>query len=161
MTARDVDRGERSPAPAPEPRGIVKTYGALRANDGVDLSVEWGEVHALLGENGAGKSTLMNVVYGLLRPDEGEILVEGRPVEIGGPQDAIQLGIGMVHQHFMLVPTLTGAENVILRRETAGRGGWVDLDAAAKAVTELSRRYGLEIDPLARIDGLPVGLQQR
>jgi general nucleoside transport system ATP-binding protein len=147
--------------PALELRGIVKSFGPVRANDGVDLSVNWGEVHALLGENGAGKSTLMNVVYGLIRQDEGEILFEGRPVEIHGPQDAIRLGIGMVHQHFMLVPPLTVAENVILGRETAGRGGWVDVDAARTAVTELSRRYGLEIDPMARIEDLPVGLQQR
>jgi ABC-type uncharacterized transport system ATPase subunit len=144
-----------------ELQGIVKTFGALRANDGVDLSVRWGEVHALLGENGAGKTTLMNVVYGLLRPDEGEISFDGRPVAVRGPQDAIRLGIGMVHQHFMLIPPLTVAENVVLGRETAGPLGRMDLAAAARAVRQLAESYGLEVDPQARIDDLPVGLQQR
>ncbi|HKW69994.1 MAG TPA: ATP-binding cassette domain-containing protein, partial [Candidatus Dormibacteraeota bacterium] len=92
--------------PALELRGIVKAFGSLRANDAVDLTVDWGQVHALLGENGAGKSTLMNIVYGLVRPDSGEIVYDGNPVHIGSPQDAIKLGIGMVHQHFMLIPPL-------------------------------------------------------
>src|SRR2546429_7864756 len=103
-------------------RGIVKTYGAVRANDSVDLTVRWGEIHALLGENGAGKTTLMNVVYGLTRPDAGEVLFDGRPVQVASPIDAIRLGIGMVHQHFMLIPPLTVAENVVLGLETARTG---------------------------------------
>src|SRR5205085_3623753 len=112
-----------------ELRGIVKTFGSLRANDAVDLTVDWGQVHALLGENGAGKSTLMNVVYGLIRPDSGEIAFDGQPVQIRGPLDAIRLGIGMVHQHFMLIPPLTVAENIVLGNEIANRGV-VDLDEA-------------------------------
>jgi simple sugar transport system ATP-binding protein len=141
-------------------RGIVKTYGAVRANDGVDLDVRWGEVHALLGENGAGKSTLMNVVYGLTRPDAGEIQFDGRPVSIGGPPDAIRLGIGMVHQHFMLVPPLTVAENVILGHETA-RAGALDLEAAGRKVAELASQHGLDVQPGARVQDLTVGQQQR
>src|SRR5215467_2335886 len=108
-----------SAAPALELRGIVKTYGQVRANDGVDLSVSWGEVHALLGENGAGKTTLMNVAYGLTSPDEGEIVFDAEPIQVGAPIDAIRHGIGMVHQHFMLIPPLTVAENVVLGHETA------------------------------------------
>jgi simple sugar transport system ATP-binding protein len=126
----------------------------------VDLTVRWGEVHALLGENGAGKSTLMNVVYGLTRPDAGEIHFDGRPVSIGGPTDAIRLGIGMVHQHFMLVPPLTVAENVVLGHETA-RSGALDLADARRRVGDLAARHGLEIDPAARVQDLSVGLQQR
>ena len=146
--------------PALELRGIVKTFGGLRANDGVDLVVQWGEVHALLGENGAGKSTLMNVVYGLQSPDAGEIVYDGQPVVIRRPEDAIRRGIGMVHQHFMLIPPLTVAENVVLGHESA-RGGMMDLTAAGQMVSELSHRYGLEVDPRARVRDLSVGLQQR
>ncbi len=148
-------------ATALELRGIVKTFGALRANDGVDLVVEWGQVHALLGENGAGKSTLMNVVYGLTRPDAGEIVFDGRRVTIHRPGDAIGLGIGMVHQHFMLIPPLTVAENVVLGRETPRPGGFLDRAVAARTVRELSERYGLAVDPQARVGDLPVGVQQR
>jgi simple sugar transport system ATP-binding protein len=126
----------------------------------VDLTVRWGEVHALLGENGAGKTTLMNVVYGLTRPDSGETLFDGRMVDVSGPMDAIRLGIGMVHQHFMLIPPLTVAENVVLGHETA-RAGVMDLDAARRDVAELASRHGLEIDPAARVADLSVGLQQR
>jgi simple sugar transport system ATP-binding protein len=144
-----------------ELRGIVKTYGELRANDGVDLVVEWGQVHALLGENGAGKSTLMNVVYGLTSADSGEIHFDGRQVAIHGPQDAIALGIGMVHQHFMLIPPLTVAENIILGREITQPRGWIDVDGAAKVVAELSTRYGLDVPPKARVAELSVGVQQR
>jgi general nucleoside transport system ATP-binding protein len=144
-----------------ELRGIVKTYGELRANDGVDLVVNWGQVHALLGENGAGKSTLMNVVYGLTSPDSGEILFDGKPVNIHGPQDAIALGIGMVHQHFMLIPPLTVAENIILGHEITSPRGWIDVDGAAKAVADLSTRYGLDVPPRARVQELSVGVQQR
>jgi general nucleoside transport system ATP-binding protein len=117
-------------------------------------------VHALLGENGAGKSTLMNVVYGLTSPDAGEIVFDGRPVAINGPTDAIRLGIGMVHQHFMLIPPLTVAENVILGHETA-RSGMLDLAEARVEVSELARRHRLEVDPAARAMDLAVGIQQR
>jgi simple sugar transport system ATP-binding protein len=127
----------------------------------VDLTVEWGQVHALLGENGAGKSTLMNVVYGLVRPDSGEIIFDGKPVHIGSPQDAIKQGIGMVHQHFMLIPPLTVAENVILGQEIAQGGGAIDRKRAEQAVLALSRKYGLEVDPAAKVEGLSVGIQQR
>src|SRR4030081_1455493 len=144
-----------------ELRGIVKTYGELRANDSVDLVVKWGQVHALLGENGAGKSTLMNVVYGLTTADSGEILYDGKPVAIRGPQDAIALGIGMVHQHFMLIPPLTVAENIILGYEVTRPRGWIDVDGASKAVAELSARYGLDVPPRARVEELSVGVQQR
>jgi simple sugar transport system ATP-binding protein len=144
-----------------ELRGIVKTFGALRANDGVDLAVEWGQVHALLGENGAGKSTLMNVVYGLISLDSGEVIFDGKPVTIHGPQDAISLGIGMVHQHFMLIPPLTVAENIVLGHEITRPPGWIDLDASYRAVEELSARYGLEVPPQARVESLSVGIQQR
>jgi simple sugar transport system ATP-binding protein len=126
----------------------------------VGLAVDWGQVHALLGENGAGKSTLMNVVYGLIKPDEGEIVFDGRPVQIHGPQDAIKLGIGMVHQHFMLIPPLTVAENIVLGHEISNRGV-MDLDRAGRTVEELSKRYGLEVNPRERIADLSVGLQQR
>jgi len=143
-----------------ELRGIVKTFGALRANDGVDLAVQWGEVHALLGENGAGKSTLMNVVYGLLRPDQGEILFDGQPVTIRGPQDAINQRIGMVHQHFMLIPVLTVAENMVLGHE-ASRAGMLDIEAARREVRALSERYGLEVPPDTLVEDLSVGIQQR
>jgi simple sugar transport system ATP-binding protein len=127
----------------------------------VDLVIEWGQVHALLGENGAGKTTLMNVVYGLVRADSGEIVFDGRPAIIHGPTDAIGLGIGMVHQHFMLIPPLTVAENIILGHETVGPAGTVDLQEARQKVSELATRYGLEVDPMARVSDLSVGLQQR
>ncbi len=127
----------------------------------MDLVIEWGQVHALLGENGAGKTTLMNVVYGLTRPDSGEILFDGRRAAVHGPTDAIRLGIGMVHQHFMLIPPLTVAENVILGHETVGPLGTVDLGQAKRQVTELATRYRLEVNPAARVQGLSVGLQQR
>jgi simple sugar transport system ATP-binding protein len=126
----------------------------------VDLAVDWGQVHALLGENGAGKSTLMNVVYGLIKPDAGEIAFDGKSVQIHGPQDAIRLGIGMVHQHFMLIPPLTVAENIVLGNEIANRGV-MDLDRAGQKVDELSKRFGLMVNPRDRIADLSVGLQQR
>jgi general nucleoside transport system ATP-binding protein len=155
-----------------ELKGITKRFGSLVANDRIDLTVAEGQVHALLGENGAGKTTLMNVLYGLLQPDEGEILLDGQAVRFHSPKDAIAAGIGMVHQHFMLVPVFTVAENVTLGiEETRGsipgpRGepihlGLLDRRKMRRDVAELSRRFGLEIDPDALVEDLPVGIQQR
>ena len=144
-----------------ELRGITKRFGALTANDHIDLVVTPGEIHCLLGENGAGKSTLMNVLYGLYRPDEGEILLDGAVQHFAGPGDAMRAGIGMVHQHFMLVPVFTVAENVMLGHESTRAGGRLDLDAARATVREISSRFGFDVDPDARIEDLPVGVQQR
>jgi ABC-type uncharacterized transport system ATPase subunit len=144
-----------------ELRGITKRFGSFTANDSIDLVVEPGEIHALLGENGAGKSTLMNVLYGLYHPDEGEILVDGEPVSFSGPRDAMAAGIGMVHQHFMLIPVFTVAENVELGHEKTGPFGWLDRGRARRDVAEVSRRYGLEVPPDALVADLPVGVQQR
>ncbi|MGH9063064.1 MAG: ATP-binding cassette domain-containing protein, partial [Acidimicrobiales bacterium] len=144
-----------------ELRGITKRYGPLVANDGIDLTVEPGEIHALLGENGAGKTTLMNVLYGLTQPDAGEILVDGRPVRFRSPGQAIRAGIGMVHQHFMLVPVFTVAENVMLGVERTHRLGFLDRARARRDVRELSERHGLLVDPDAVVEDLPVGVQQR
>jgi general nucleoside transport system ATP-binding protein len=130
------------------------------ANDHIDLTVEPGEIHALLGENGAGKSTLMNVLYGMLQPDEGEIVVDGRSIKIKDPSDAIGAGIGMVHQHFMLVPVFTVAENIMLGAERV-RSGLLDRARARREVIEVSQRYGLAVDPDAMVEDLPVGVQQR
>ena len=143
-----------------ELRGITKTFGSLVANNGIDLTVEPGEIHALLGENGAGKSTLMNVLYGLLQADEGEILLDGAPQHFRGPGDAMRAGIGMVHQHFMLIPVFTVAENLMLGNEPS-RGPVLDLATARRRVVEISERFGFGIDPDARIEDLPVGVQQR
>ncbi|MFI5382482.1 MAG: ATP-binding cassette domain-containing protein, partial [Tepidisphaerales bacterium] len=142
-------------------RGITKAWPGVIANDGVDLSVRAGEVHALVGENGAGKSTLMNVLYGLIRPDAGTILIGGRPASIRGPRDAIAHGIGMVHQHFMLIPVFTVGENVMLGREPTAGPGFYDHAKARQEIAALTRQYGLAIDPDARTGDLPVGLQQR
>jgi general nucleoside transport system ATP-binding protein len=144
-----------------ELRGITKRYGLLAANDGISLSVAPGQVHALLGENGAGKTTLMNVLYGLTQPDEGEILIDGKPVKFGSPRDAIAAGIGMVHQHFMLVPVFTVADNVTLGIEEADRVGLLDRRKTRRDVADLSHRYGLDVNPDAMVEELPVGLQQR
>jgi general nucleoside transport system ATP-binding protein len=149
-----------SSPPALALRGITKKFGPVVANDRVDFDVMPGEVHALLGENGAGKSTLMSVLYGLYAPDEGEILVDGTPVQIGSPANAIALGIGMVHQHFMLVPVMTVAENIVLGQEPSRRGR-LDLKAARARVRELSDRYGLTVDPDALVEDITVGAQQR
>ena len=146
-----------------ELRGITKRFGALVANDQINLTVEPGEIHALVGENGAGKSTLMNVLYGLYQPDEGEILVDDKPVHFTSPSDAIAAGIGMVHQHFMLVPVFTVAENVMLgaERTRGGIAGILDRRRARREVAEVSERYNLPVDPDAVIEDLPVGIQQR
>jgi simple sugar transport system ATP-binding protein len=144
-----------------ELRGITKRFGALTANDAVDLVVEPGQIHALLGENGAGKSTLMNVLYGLYRPDEGEIVVDGTPVRFDGPDDAIAAGIGMVHQHFMLIPVFTVAENVVLGHEQTRGLGFLDRRRARARLEEISRQYGLQVPPDALVGDLPVGVQQR
>jgi general nucleoside transport system ATP-binding protein len=144
-----------------ELRGITKRYGALVANDGIDLDVAPGQIHALLGENGAGKTTLMNVLYGLTQPDEGEILADGKPVALRSPKDAIAAGFGMVHQHFMLVPVFTVAENVTLGAERTRPLGLLDQRRMRREVRELSERYGMRVDPDARIEELPVGVQQR
>jgi ABC-type uncharacterized transport system ATPase subunit len=144
-----------------ELRGITKRFGSLVANDHIDLVIEPGQIHALLGENGAGKTTLMNVLYGLLHPDEGEIVVDGRPVSFRSPGDAIKAGIGMVHQHFMLVPVFTVAENVTLGVERTRGLGLLDRRRTRRDVLELSERYGLNVNPDAQTETLPVGTQQR
>lgn len=146
--------------PVLELRGITKVFPGVIANDNVSLSLERGEILALLGENGAGKSTIMNIVYGLVSADSGEILVDGQPVRIKSPKDAIDLGIGMVHQHFMLVEPLTVTENIVLGREPT-RFGVIDFSEARRRVVDLSERYGLGVDPDARIEELAVGIQQR
>ena len=144
-----------------ELRGISKRFGTFTANDAVDLSVDAGQVLCLLGENGAGKSTLMNVLCGLYRPDEGEIVLGGQVQRFSGPGDAIAAGIGMVHQHFMLVPVFTVAENIMLGHEHTTRGGRLDLGAARESVRRISARFGFDVDPDAVVEDLPVGVQQR
>jgi general nucleoside transport system ATP-binding protein len=149
-----------SEAPALELRGITKRFGPVVANDGIDFDLRKGEVHALLGENGAGKSTLMSILYGLYSPDEGEIRVNGEPVVVDSPSRAIELGIGMVHQHFMLVPVMTVTENIVLGEEPR-RGAFLDVREGARRVKELSDRYGLAVNPDAVIEQVSVGMQQR
>ncbi|MFT0846628.1 ABC transporter ATP-binding protein [Actinomycetaceae bacterium L2_0104] len=144
-----------------ELRGITKRFGPLVANDHIDLVVEPGEIHALLGENGAGKSTLMNVLYGIYDADEGEILLDGKPVTFATAGDAVAAGIGMVHQHFMLVPVFTVAESVALGYEPTNPAGIIDIKKARELVKEVSGRFGFDIDPDAYIEDLPVGVQQR
>ncbi len=146
---------------AVELRDITKAWPGVVANDHVSLDVRKGEIHAVVGENGAGKTTLMNVLYGLVRRDAGEILVNGKPARILGPRDAIALGIGMVHQHFMLIPVFTVGENILLGREPTAVGGFYDRERATEEIQKLSQRYGLALDADARVGGLPVGLQQR
>jgi len=148
-------------APALEMRGITKRYPGVVANDSIDLDVHPGEIHALLGENGAGKTTLMNVLYGLARPDEGQILLDGQVVNLTGPADAIARGISMVHQHFMLVPVLTVAENIVLGEETMANPLFLDRKEADRRIIELGRRFGFEVDPDVKVGSLSVGWQQR
>jgi simple sugar transport system ATP-binding protein len=144
-----------------ELRGITKRFGSLTANDAIDLAVGNGEIHAILGENGAGKSTLMNVVYGLLQPDEGTISIDGKLITINSPLDALAAGIGMVHQHFMLIPVFTVAENIVLGHEKTKGLGILDLESARKEILRVSAEFNFEIDPDALVEDLPVGLQQR
>jgi simple sugar transport system ATP-binding protein len=144
-----------------EMRGITKAFPGVVANNQVDFTVRAGEIHALVGENGAGKTTLMNVLYGLVHQDSGEILIDGKSVRISGPRDAIARGIGMVHQHFMLIPVFTVGENVMLGREPVTGPGFYDRAQARKEIAALTRKYGLSLDADARMGDLPVGLQQR
>jgi general nucleoside transport system ATP-binding protein len=143
-----------------EMRGITKTFGPVRANDDISITLHRGEILGLLGENGAGKSTLMKILYGLYRPDSGSIFIDGEEVEIHDPKDAVERGIGMVHQHFTLIPPLTVAENIVLGAEPR-KGVSLDLEGAVRATEELSERYGLVVDPRARVADLSVGVQQR
>jgi general nucleoside transport system ATP-binding protein len=147
--------------PLLELRGITKRFPGVVANDHVDFDLRPREVHALLGENGAGKSTLMNILYGLYHPDEGEILLKGKPAEIHSPSDAIDLGIGMVHQHFMLIPVMTVAENIVLGTEPIRNGVFLDEDAARERVQRLSGTFKFAIAPDARVEDIGVGQQQR
>ncbi|MGO3180001.1 MAG: ATP-binding cassette domain-containing protein, partial [Brevibacterium linens] len=144
-----------------ELRGMTKVFGSFVANDHIDLTIQPGEIHALLGENGAGKSTMMNVLYGLYDADGGEILIDDEPVKFSGPGDAVAAGIGMVHQHFMLVPVFTVAESVALGYEPTKSLGLLDINEARKKVKEISSRFNFNIDPDALIEDLPVGAQQR
>jgi ABC-type uncharacterized transport system ATPase subunit len=147
-------------APLLELKGITKRFPGVVANDGVDFDLRKGEVHALLGENGAGKSTLMNILYGLYHPDEGELRLNGKPLRIGSQREAIDAGIGMVHQHFMLIPVMTVAENIVLAAEPT-KGPFLDERAAEARVRDLSERFGLAVRPDAYIESISVGMQQR
>jgi simple sugar transport system ATP-binding protein len=147
--------------PVLELRGITKEFPGVLANDHVDFDLRRGEVHALLGENGAGKSTLMSILYGLYTPDSGEILMNGKPVAINSPKNAIELGIGMVHQHFMLIPVMTVTENIVLANEPVHAGFLLDESAAEKRVAEVARTFNFAVDPHARIQDITVGQQQR
>jgi simple sugar transport system ATP-binding protein len=145
---------------AVEMRHITKQFPGVIANDDITFTVVSGEIHALLGENGAGKTTLMNILYGLYEPDSGDILIHGQPVHITGPEDAISLGIGMIHQHFMLIPPFTVAENVILGIEPK-KNLFLDNEKAIQDVIDISKKYGLVVDPQARVQDLSVGIEQR
>ena len=147
--------------PLLELRGITKRFPGVVANDHVDFELKKGEVHALLGENGAGKSTLMNILYGLYTPDEGEILMNGKPVSVHSPREAIDLGVGMVHQHFMLIPVMTVAENIVLGDGAAPRAVHRPRRGRASASAEFSQRFGLAVRPEARVESISVGQQQR
>jgi ABC-type uncharacterized transport system ATPase subunit len=147
--------------PVLELRGITKSFPGILANDSINLSVEKGKILALLGENGAGKTTLMNILYGLYKPDKGQIFINGEEATIQNPSDAIALGVGMVHQHFMLIPVMTATENVMLGVEPIRYGIFLDKSKVAKRILEISKQYDLEVDPNAYISDLPVGAQQR
>jgi len=147
--------------PILELRGITKRFPGVLANDNIDLKLYKGEILALLGENGAGKTTLMNILYGLYSQDEGDIIIKGKPIDIKSPTDAINAGIGMVHQHFMLIPVFTVTENVMLGNEYTRPGGFLDKPKAAQQVLKISDQFKLNIDPNALIEDLPIGLQQR
>ena len=155
-----TEQTKLSDSPVLEVRNITKRFPGVVANADVNLTLHAGEILALLGENGAGKSTLMNIIYGLYQPTEGEILVKGQPVEMDSPRDAINLGIGMVHQHFQLVPVMTVAENIMLGSEST-KGGLLDTQSVAQRITELSERYSLDVPPHAVVEDLPVGIRQR
>jgi ABC-type uncharacterized transport system ATPase subunit len=144
-----------------ELRGITKRFPGVLANDHIDLTLQEGEIHALLGENGAGKTTLMNILYGLYEPDEGEIFVRGKKINVQSPSDSIAEGVGMVHQHFMLIPVFTVTENVMLGDETIRYGGVLDRTFAANKIRQISEQYNLQVDPDAYVKDLPVGVQQR
>jgi ABC-type uncharacterized transport system ATPase subunit len=148
-------------APILELRGITKSFPGVLANDHINLTLNQGEIHALLGENGAGKTTLMNILYGLYQPDEGEIYVRGQQVKVHSPIDAIRAGIGMVHQHFMLIPVFTVTENVMLGEEPLKTGGILDRASVTHMINEISTQYSLEVEPSAMVRDLPVGVQQR
>ena len=156
MSKEHVDMSK----PVIEMRNIVKKFGDFVANDGINLTVHKGEIHAILGENGAGKSTLMNQLYGLLKPTSGQILVDGKEIVMNNPRDAISAGIGLVHQHFMLVQPFTVTENIVLGTEPV-KGISLDMKKARQNVVEISERYGLSIDPDAKIEDISVGMQQR
>jgi len=144
-----------------ELRGITKRFGSFTANDSISITVEPGQIHCLLGENGAGKSTLMNVLFGLLHPEEGEILIDGEVTEFADSGEAVRRGIGMVHQHFMLVPVFSVAENVVLGFEPTKSFNRIDYKRATEEIRRISKEYSLEVDPDAIVENLPVGLQQR
>ena len=144
-----------------ELRAITKRFGGLVANDAIDFAVADGEIHAILGENGAGKSTLMNIVYGLLQPDSGTISVDGKELTINSPLDSLAAGIGMVHQHFMLIPVFTVVENIVLGHEKTGILGKLDLATAREEILRISREFNFDVDPDAIVEELPVGIQQR
>src|SRR5437764_1098057 len=144
-----------------EMRGITKEFPGIVANDRVSFELERGEVHALLGENGAGKSTLMNILYGLYKADSGEIRLNGTPATFASAKDAIDAGIGMVHQHFMLIPVMTVAENIVLGNEPTREGILIDEVGAEARVRELSHQFGLAVDPASLVSQITVGQQQR
>ena len=144
-----------------EATGISKTFGSVKANNQVNLEIQKGRIHALLGENGAGKSTLVNILFGLYKADSGIVKVDGEPVDLGRPKDAIDRGIGMVHQHFQLVPVLTVAENIVLGNEPSNKANVIDIENAKEKVRELAEKYQLEVDTEAIVEDLPVGTQQR
>jgi simple sugar transport system ATP-binding protein len=147
--------------PILELKGITKQFPGVLANDHINLTLHKGEILALLGENGAGKSTLMNILYGLYQPDEGEIFINGEKSMVTSPTDAIDAGIGMVHQHFMLIPVFTVAENVMLGEESVKYGNFLNRDDAAKKILEIGNQFNLPVNPSDMVRDLPVGVQQK